>query len=46
MNEKESRDGHERVIEMDSNRGVIGIRKPNTTEIAKEFTFDAVYDWK
>lgn len=46
MNEKETRDSYERVIEMDSNRGVVSIRKPNTSEVAKEFTFDSVYDWK
>ena len=46
MNEKETKDNYNRVIEMDSNRGVVGIRKPNSSEVAKEFTFDSVYDWK
>ena len=46
MNEKETRDNYERVIDMDSNRGVVVVRKPNSNEVAKEFTFDSVYDWK
>jgi hypothetical protein len=46
MNEKETKDRYDRVIEMDSNRGVIAIRKPNSSEVPKEFTFDSVYDWK
>lgn len=45
MNGKETKDKYDRVIEMDSNRGVIAIRKPNSSEVPKEFTFDSVYDW-
>lgn len=46
MNEKETKDGYDRVVEMDVSRGNVAIKKPNANEPAKEFTFDSVYDWK
>ncbi|XP_033752540.1 kinesin-II 95 kDa subunit-like [Pecten maximus] len=47
MDQKEIKDGHERIVEMDVNRGVIMIKNPKglSTEPPKDFTFDAVYDW-
>ncbi|XP_064600484.1 kinesin-like protein KIF3B isoform X2 [Liolophura sinensis] len=47
MNEKETRDGHERIIEMYPKRGVIEIRNPKgvSSEPPKTFTYDSVYDW-
>ncbi|XP_060082890.1 kinesin-II 95 kDa subunit-like [Ylistrum balloti] len=47
MDQKEIKDGHERIVEMEVNRGVIMIKNPKglSTEPPKDFTFDAVYDW-
>ncbi|KAJ8049479.1 Kinesin-II 95 kDa subunit [Holothuria leucospilota] len=47
LNSKEKKDGHERVVEMDSKRGLVEIRNPNASsrEPPKSFTFDCVYDW-
>ncbi|KAF6029688.1 KIF3C [Bugula neritina] len=46
MSEKETKDGHERVVDMDTKRGVVSIRNPKDPSAApKEFTFDSVYDW-
>ncbi|XP_064634022.1 kinesin-II 95 kDa subunit-like [Lineus longissimus] len=47
MNEKETAQGHERVVEMDTKRGVITIKNPkgSSTDAPKTFTFDSVYDW-
>ncbi|KAF6024009.1 KIF3C [Bugula neritina] len=46
MSEKETNDGHERVVDMDTKRGVVSIRNPKDPSAApKEFTFDSVYDW-
>ncbi|KAJ1520229.1 hypothetical protein ONE63_004439 [Megalurothrips usitatus] len=47
MNERETREGHERVVDMFPSRGVVEIRNPReeSRESIKTFTFDAVYDW-
>jgi len=52
MTEKEMRDGHQRIIEMDTESGSVQILHPGkenkTTDqlpVRKTFTFDAVYDW-
>ncbi|KAJ8299623.1 hypothetical protein KUTeg_023683 [Tegillarca granosa] len=47
MNEKETQDGHERIVDMDVKRGAIEIRNPKglATEPKKMFTFDSIYDW-
>ncbi|KAL5007549.1 hypothetical protein ScPMuIL_016355 [Solemya velum] len=47
MAQKELDDSHERIVDMDVNRGVIEIRNPKTSssEPKKTFTFDSVYDW-
>ena len=44
MEEKEKRGNYERIVEMDHKRGAITVKKSN--EELKEFTYDAVYDWK
>lgn len=47
MNDREIREGHERVVDMFPSRGVVEIRNPReeSRESIKTFTFDAVYDW-
>lgn len=47
MNEKEISEGHERVVDMYPNRGVIEIRNPKSVpgDVHRTFTFDCVYDW-
>lgn len=47
MTEKEIGDGHERILEMYPDRGVVELRNlnKNSSEPSKTFTFDAVYDW-
>ncbi|KAK7098411.1 kinesin-like protein KIF3B [Littorina saxatilis] len=46
MNEKETRDGHERIVDMTVKKGLIEVRNPkHSAEAPKSFTFDAVYDW-
>ena len=47
MNEKETKDGHERIIDMTVNKGLIEVRnlKGVASEAPKSFTFDSVYDW-
>ncbi|XP_034230948.1 kinesin-like protein KIF3B isoform X2 [Thrips palmi] len=47
MNDRETREGHERVVDMFPTRGVVEIRNPReeSRESIKTFTFDAVYDW-
>ena len=51
LNEKEISDGHESVVNMDVKRGIITLQKAggshkDSSEPPREFTFDAVYDWK
>lgn len=46
MEQREINEKYERVVEMDPNRGHVAVKKPGSNEEAKEFTFDAVYDWK
>ncbi len=46
MDEKEVRDKYERVVNIDGSRGVVSVKKQGSEEPDKEFTFDAVYDWK
>lgn len=47
MNEKETKDGHERIVDMTVNKGLIEVRNPKglPSEAPKSFTFDSVYDW-
>ncbi|GAB1609860.1 kinesin-like protein KIF3B [Argonauta hians] len=47
INDKELADGHERVVDMYPNRGVIEIRNPKSVpgDVHRTFTFDSVYDW-
>ncbi|XP_076471036.1 kinesin-like protein KIF3B isoform X2 [Babylonia areolata] len=47
MNEKETKDGHERIVDMTVKKGVVEVRNPkgSSSEPPKTFTFDAVYDW-
>ncbi|XP_006816493.1 kinesin-II 95 kDa subunit-like [Saccoglossus kowalevskii] len=47
INEKEIKDGHERVVDMDVKRGMITVRniQAGNTQQPRNFTFDAVYDW-
>ena len=36
-----------RVVDMDVARGMVIIKNPNSTDSnLRDFTFDAVYDWK
>ncbi|XP_015270648.1 PREDICTED: kinesin-like protein KIF3C [Gekko japonicus] len=46
MNRKEEATGYERILDMDVKLGQVTIRNPKATpgELAKTFTFDAVYD--
>ena len=46
MEQKEIAGNYERVVEMDVKRGLITIKKPGAREEPREFTYDAVYDWK
>ena len=46
MEQKEKDGNYERVVEMDSQRGQVSVKKPATQGEFKEFYFDAVYDWK
>lgn len=46
MERKEIEGKYPQVVSMDSKRGLVSIKKPNSDEEPKEFTFDAVYDWK
>ncbi|CAL1529612.1 unnamed protein product [Lymnaea stagnalis] len=47
MMEKETTEGHTRVVDMDVKRGVIEVRntKAGSSEPPKKFTFDSVFDW-
>ncbi|GFN98764.1 kinesin-like protein [Plakobranchus ocellatus] len=46
INEKETAEGHKRVVEMDVKRGVVEVNNPKApSEQPKKFTFDSVYDW-
>ncbi|KAH3886424.1 hypothetical protein DPMN_010431, partial [Dreissena polymorpha] len=47
MAKNESEKGFERVVEMNTKRGVIELRNPKLSqaEPKKSFTFDTVYDW-
>lgn len=46
MNEKETAQGHQRVVEMNVKRGVVEVTNPKApSEQPKKFTFDSVYDW-
>ncbi|XP_045175367.2 kinesin-II 95 kDa subunit-like [Mercenaria mercenaria] len=47
LSEKEVQKGFERVVEMNTKRGVIEIRNPKLppSDPKKTFTFDTVYDW-
>lgn len=49
LNEKEISDGHQRVVEMDSKKGLVELTKDSSgrknDEPPRKFTFDAVYDW-
>lgn len=46
MNETETRDGHQRCVDMVVKKGIIEVRNPKGgPEALKTFTFDAVYDW-
>ena len=44
MEEREIKGNYERIVEMDAKRGAVVVKKSN--EELKEFSFDAVYDWK
>jgi hypothetical protein len=46
MEKKEIEGRYPQVVTMDSKRGIVSIKKPDSNEEPKEFTFDAVYDWK
>jgi hypothetical protein len=48
MEQKEISANYARVIDMDVKRGAVSIKKPSSDaqEAPREFTFDAVYDWK
>ncbi len=46
MERKEIEGNYPQVVVMDSKRGLVSIKKPDSSEEPKEFTFDAVYDWK
>ncbi|XP_041365855.1 kinesin-like protein KIF3B [Gigantopelta aegis] len=47
MNEKEIKDGHQRVVDVFVKRGVIDVKNPKglSAEAPKTFTFDSVFDW-
>lgn len=46
LQEKELQKGYERVVDMDTKRGVIEMRNPKQPSDQKRtFTFDTVYDW-
>ena len=45
MSNQEHLDNRERVVDIDTNRSAITVRKPNEPSNLKNFTFDAVYDW-
>jgi hypothetical protein len=45
MEQREIDGKYQQVVGMDSKRGIVSLKKPNDEEI-KEFSFDAVYDWK
>jgi hypothetical protein len=46
MEQKEKDRNCEQVVQMDGKRGLVIIKKPNSNDESKEFSFDAVYDWK
>ncbi len=46
MEQKEIDGKYERVVDMDPRRCLVSIKKPGGAEEPKEFTYDAVYDWK
>uniref|UniRef100_A0A0K0FJ41 Kinesin-like protein n=1 Tax=Strongyloides venezuelensis TaxID=75913 RepID=A0A0K0FJ41_STRVS len=46
LSEVEIKEGHQSIISIDTNRGVIEIKNPkDSNETSKNFTFDAIYDW-
>lgn len=44
MNKMENERNCEQVVDMDTKRGKISVRKPNSNDDPKEFSFDAVFD--
>jgi hypothetical protein len=44
MEDKEIKGNYARIVEMDHKRGAITVKKSN--DELKDFTYDAVYDWK
>lgn len=46
LSEAEIKEGHQSIVSIDSNRGVIEIKNPkDLNEPPKTFTFDAIYNW-
>lgn len=47
LNSKETNDGRERIVEMDTKTGTVILKNPKSdaSEPPKTFTFDSVYDW-
>ena len=45
LNKKETADGREMCVSMNTKTGSISLRNPNANEPPKEFTFDAAFDW-
>jgi kinesin family protein 3/17 len=46
LSKNEMEHGNKRIVEMDSTLGSVSLKKPDTDEPARTFTFDSVYDWK
>lgn len=47
LSDQENKDGHEKIVSMDTQRGVIEVKNPKDLAApSKSFTFDAIYDEK
>ena len=46
MEQREKDRNCEQVVSMDAKRGLVSIKKSDGANDIKEFSFDAVYDWK
>jgi hypothetical protein len=46
FNEKEKRESRIGIVDLDQNTRQVSVKNPNSNEIEKLYTFDAVYDEK
>ncbi len=45
FSEKEKREGHSNIVQIDLNSACVNITDPSAPETPKKFTFDSAFDW-